>query len=207
MAAAEHIRVQGIRRGVASFLVIVAGLFLLAAPVLGALGPADTVKTGTEKVIQILRSMPKDHTRREAIRKVVDTYFDFKAMGRSALGPYWKEQSPEKQQEFTREFSEFLFNIYLTDVERYTNQKILYRELKSAEDRANVETVIVLGNGRRITINYRLALENGNWRAYDVLVEGVSLVENYRGQFRSILSKYSFENLLDRLRQRNAQRA
>jgi phospholipid transport system substrate-binding protein len=172
---------------------------------MSAENPEAVVKNGTHQVLQILRAYPQDTSaRREKIRDVVEGYFDFEAIGRLAVGPRWDRVPPEKQQEFTQEFSKLLFNTYVGDIERYAQRPITYSQRPISQGYVVVEA-LVRGENGEIPLEYHLHLTNGNWKAYDVSVSGTSLVMNYRYQFDSILANGSFDRLLMALRQKVAQ--
>jgi phospholipid transport system substrate-binding protein len=166
--------------------------------------PLDTVKTGTEKVLHILGEHAGNKQKRRAeIRMVVDEYFDFGEIAKRALGPHWQKQPPEKQREYVQAFSDFLFGVYINRIEKYTDEKITYETKEERGDHALVDAIVVGSQTGRIAIQYRLHHKDGSWRAYDVVIEGVGLVDNYRGQFSSILANNSFSDLLNRLKDSN----
>lgn len=184
---------------------IMAACLELSSPMaLAAPDPLQTVRTGTDKVLQILREHSgNDQKRRQMIRGVVNKYFDFDEMAKRALGPYWNEQSPQDQREFVKVFSQFLFNTYMARIKKYTDEKVEYKGHEVNGDYATVDAVVAGDRTGRIPIVYRLYLKDGHWRAYDVVIEGVGLINNYRSQFRSILSSESFDHLLKLLRKKN----
>ncbi len=166
--------------------------------------PLDVVKTGTDRVIKILKQHPRDtRAQREKIRAVVDKYFDFEGVSRLALGPQWDKQPREKQQEFSRDFSKLLFSKYIDSIEKYANQKITYKEKRVTPDHVVVEST-VMDQGGPVHIDYALHQKNGKWGVYDVDVEGMSLVVNYRSQFDQMLANGSFDNVLAMLKQQVA---
>jgi phospholipid transport system substrate-binding protein len=172
-----------------------------------ASSPLETVQTGTDKVLHTLKEHSGDsQKRREGIRKIVDDYFDFDEMARRSLGPHWNQQPPAKQQEFAQAFNKFLFNVYIDKIEKYTDEKITYKQGETKDNFAIVDALVVGNQSGQISLIYHLHLKDGNWKAYDVVIEGVGLVENYRSQFDSILSRGSFEDLLKQLREKNLQR-
>jgi phospholipid transport system substrate-binding protein len=188
------------------FVLAVCTCFLVSLAQAGS-SPLETVQTGTEKVLHTLKEHAADsQKRREEIRKIVDNYFDFDEMAKRSLGPQWNKQAPAKQQEFVQAFSKFLFNVYIDKIEKYTDEKITYKEKEIQGDFALVDALVVGNQSGQIPLTYHLHLKDGNWKAYDVVIEGVGLVENYRSQFDSILSKGSFEDLLKQLREKNLQR-
>lgn len=187
-------------------LVSVVCLCLWASHAIAAENPQVVVKTGTDKVLQLLKQYPENtQLRREKIRVAVNEYFDFNEIAKRALGPPWKEQPPEKRQEFTLYFSQLLFNTYIGRVEKYTNQKITYSQKQREGDYAVIEALVAGGQSGTIPIDYYLRLEDGDWKVYDVVIEGMGLVTNYRDQFNSILSRISFDDLLRQLKRKIAQ--
>lgn len=188
-----------------SFIVAVA-LSLPVNRAVAAPSPQEVVRTGTDQVLQILKERSRDRDgRRMAIRKVVNEYFDFDDMAKRSLGPPWKQQPPEKQQEFVQAFSQFLFNVYIRKIEKYTNEKLSYRAKQADGNSAVVEALVVGGQAGEVRINYRLHLTDGAWKVYDVEIEGIDLVQNYRSQFNAMLAQGSFESLLKQLREKNVE--
>ena len=187
------------------FLLLISPQFTFAAD----LKPIDIIKTGSQEVLQILRepqggSGLSFQQRRDKILSVVNQYFDFEEMAKRALGRPWKAQPPEKRQEFAQLFKQLLYNTYINRIEHYTgsNEQIFYDYQRVQGDLALVKTHILYQGSSNVSIDYRLQLEGGEWKVYDVVVEGMSFVENYRGQFASILANESFDSLLSRLRQK-----
>ncbi len=190
-------------------LILVICLCLWGSSVIAAENPQAVVQTGMDQILEILNQYPQDtRARREQIQRVVNGYFDFEAIARLSVGPRWQSLLPEKQQEFTLEFSKLLFNTYINTyvegIEKYAKQEITYNHRSINENYVVVEAV-VRDQGGGVSLDYYLHLRDGNWRVYDVAVKGMSLVSNYRGQFGSILTNNSFEHLLMMLRQKIAQ--
>jgi len=171
--------------------------------------PLNLIQSGSDRALEMLRSAqsgqaPSLRQRKAEILQIVDEYFNFHEMAKRALGRSWKNQSPEKQQEFVKLFKQLLFNTYINRVETYTgsNEKFSYDEERIEGDYALVKTRIMGYKNTDVQIDYRLRFQNGEWKAYDVVVEGISLVNNYRQQFDSILASGSFDALLDRMREK-----
>src|SRR5208337_1978504 len=116
--------------------------------------------------------------RREQIQAVVDGYFDFDAIARLAVGPQWKSLPPEKQQEFTMEFRKLLFNTYLGDIEKYANKKLTYNH-RTVDQGYIVVEALVRDQGGPVSLDYYFHLKDGNWKVYDIALDGMSLVANY----------------------------
>jgi phospholipid transport system substrate-binding protein len=194
------------KRPVSKMLIWVVCLCLWASHAIAAENPQGVIKTGTDKVLQLLKQYPENtQVRREKIRAAVNEYFDFDEIAKRALGPRWKKQPPEKQQEFTQCFSQLLFNIYIRRVEKYTNEKITYNQKQREGDYAVIEALVGGGQSGTIPVVYYLRLKDGDWKVYDVVIEGVGLVTNYRDQFNAILSRSSFDDLLRKLKEKIAQ--
>jgi phospholipid transport system substrate-binding protein len=190
---------------ISQMLILVVCICLWGSQAIADENPLNVVKTGTDQVIQILKQYPQDtQARREEIRAVVDKYFDYDGVSRLALGPQWNKQPPEKQQEFSREFSRLLFGKYIDSIEKYTNQKITYKEKQVTQDHVVVEST-VMDQGGPVHIDYALHLKDGKWGVYDVNVEGLSLVVNYRSQFDQMLANGSIDDILAMLKQQVAQ--
>ncbi|MHC1726800.1 MAG: phospholipid-binding protein MlaC [Syntrophobacteraceae bacterium] len=172
-------------------------------------GPMAVIQSGTERALKTLRETqrgegPTLRQRKGEILTIVDEYFNFEEMARRALGRPWKSQSPEKRNEFVGLFKQLLFNTYISRVEGYTgsNEKVFYDSEKLDGDYAVVTTHIIYQGNKNVVIDYRLRREGGLWKVYDVVVEGISFVENYRGQFSSILANESFDALLKKIREK-----
>lgn len=165
--------------------------------------PINTVRTGATQVLQILRTEPPSPQRREELKSLSNRYIDFAVMSRSALGSNWNRQPPQKQQEFIQVFSQFLFSRYISQIEEYKDVRIDYKEEQINGNTATVDTVAHTAQGESIPITYRLEHRDGAWKAYDILIEGVSLVNNYRSQFNSVLARSSFNDLLAKLQEKN----
>jgi len=186
-------------------------LFSETVPALASatVSPIEVIKSGTEQAMKILQQHPAGATpnlrsRRGEILNIVNKYFDFNEMAKRALGRPWKDQPPAKQQEFVKLFQNLLFNTYVDRVEGYTssNEKIVYQNQQVEGSYAIVRTMVMNYQNTNVSVDYRLNLENGQWKVYDVVIEGISLVNNYRSQFSSILSRNSFDQLLQMLREK-----
>jgi phospholipid transport system substrate-binding protein len=140
-------------------------------------------------------------TRWEKIGLVINDSFDFRSMSQSVLATNWKKASPEERQQFVVFFSQYLEDTYRTKIEAYTNQKVEYVGETIRGKKAVVETVIVTDN-TEIPINYKLKNNDGIWFAYDVVIEGISLVSNYRSTFAAIVKNDGMDGLLNDIQSR-----
>ena len=193
------------KRFISKTLILVVCLCLWGSQAIAAENPQTVVQNGTDQILKILTQYPQDtRDRREQIRAVVDGYFDFEGIASLAVGPLWKSVPPEKQQEFSLEFSKLLFNTYIGDIEKYVKQKLTYNH-RTVDQGYVVVEALVRHQGGPVSLAYYLHLKDGNWKVYDIAVDGISLVANYRSQFHSILANSSFDHLSMMLRQKIAQ--
>ena len=169
--------------------------------------PADRVRETVDKLLTILKDPrlkgeSKKTERREKLKEVINQRFDFTEMARRSLGPEWRRRSAEEQNEFVKLFADLLEQAYLEKIESYNGEKVRY--LKEREDNTNAEvsTKVVDNRGQEFSLDYRLHKVNGDWKVYDVVIEDISLVNNYRSQFNRVLAKGSFEELLTRLKEK-----
>jgi phospholipid transport system substrate-binding protein len=186
-------------------LVILVSWFLMVSQSFAAPRPRDVVQDGTGRVLEALAKYGgSQQARRQEVRRILDQHFDFREMAKRSLGPEWARQQPNKQEEFVRVYSQFMFNVYIDRVEKHTNEKITYEEQEVKGSYATVKAIVHAHDGDEILIVYRLQLVGDEWKAYDVIVEGIDLVNNYRAQFNAILARSSFDGLLKQLQEKNA---
>ncbi len=184
------------------FLLLVA----VAVPALAA-DPMEEVKQTTDKILSVvtnpaLKAPSKTEERERLIRHAVDERFDWEEMARRSLAIYWAKRTAEERKEFIRLFSDLVERTYMKKVEDYSGEKVLYEGENKEGDYASVRVKIVTKKGEDIPVEYRLKKEGEGWFVYDVSIEGVSLVNNYRVQFHSIISQSSYENLVKRLKEK-----
>lgn len=185
---------------------------IVAALVLGAAlhplhaGPAtDQVKGGTDQVLKILqdpalKGAEKMPERRKQLRVVVDQVFDWQETGKRALGRHWPPLKPEQRQEFSALFAELVERSYVSKIETYSGEKILYTGEQAEGDLATSKTKLVTKSGTEIPIDYRMQKAGDRWRVYDVLIEGVSLVGNYRTQFNRVIQQSGYDDLVKKMK-------
>jgi phospholipid transport system substrate-binding protein len=188
--------------------VVAVSVALLMAPAPSRAGePTEQVRGAIDRVLEILKkkdlqAKDKRAERRTLLREEISKAFDFDEMAKRSLGPTWRQRTPEERKEYVTLFRQVLENSYLGKVEAYQGEKIKYVKESVEEGRiATVETLIVTGKGQEIPLNYRMMKEKSEWRVYDVVIEEISLVNNYRSQFSGILQRSSFQDLLARLRE------
>ena len=188
----------------ASLLVTLAALLALAGAA-SAAGPTETVQTAVQRVfaddgtVQVKTGPPAEH--RAQIRQVAESLFDFREMARRSLGDRWESLSQADQGEFTRLFTNLIVASYMGKVELYAGEiRYLGERVDGAE--AAVQSQMVTPKGSQVNVEYRLNHPQDRWTVYDVSVDGVSLVGNYKTQFNHLLQRTSFADLLKILRQK-----
>jgi phospholipid transport system substrate-binding protein len=140
--------------------------------------------------------------RRAKIMEAIKVGFDFQEMSRRILGKTWNEISPAEQQRFTEQMIKLLENIYVGKLESYSGQQIDFLEERVKDRRAQVSTTID-NKGVKVPVHYILNLTDSRWMVYDINIEGVSLVNNYREQFKAILRKDKFAGLIKVIEEKN----
>jgi phospholipid transport system substrate-binding protein len=171
-------------------------------PPISQQGPLDLVQSCVSRARAIVQSQPDGEQRRAEIRELAATLFDFNEMTRRTLAQHWTERSPQEQEEFVRLFTDLLERSYLLRIGNYRLAKVTFQGESVEGSTARVRSRLVTERGAEVAMEYRLLGTGGRWAVYDVVVEGVSLLSNYRSQFNSLLRTYSFDMLLDRLRNR-----
>jgi phospholipid transport system substrate-binding protein len=171
--------------------------------------PTEKIKQTTEKILSILadpslKNPSNAEERRKLIRKAVDERFNWEEMAKRSLARYWAPRTDEEKKEFIRLFGELLERTYMSKVEGYSGEKVLYEGEKVDGDYATVKVKIITKKNVDIPVEYRMKKEGNDWLVYDISIEGVSLVNNYRTQFNSIITQSSYENLVKRLREKVA---
>lgn len=185
---------------------------LLVAPLqVYASGAKATVEAQINKMLAKMQQPAFKELSRDAklteIRKIINEVFDYKELSRRTLGREWKKFKPEQQSEFIDLFSKLLENVYADRILAYTHEKIQFgKETELKKGRVEVESYIITMDNTKVPLFYRMSNKSGQWRVYDVVIEGVSMIKNYRGQFRQILSKKKPEDLLQTLREKTKEK-
>jgi phospholipid transport system substrate-binding protein len=183
-------------------LPVVLGTLLLWNPSrVTAATPGDDVRQTVGQLLTILQNpelqgVAKSKERREKLREAIYPRFDFAEMAKRSLGSHWQRRTLQEQNEFVKVFTSLLESAYLDTIESYNGEKVRYLKEREDKDQAEVETKIVDNSGKEFSVNYRLHDAGGDWKVYDVLIENISLVNNYRSQFNRVIGKSSYEDLL-----------
>jgi phospholipid transport system substrate-binding protein len=167
--------------------------------------PTDQLRGQVDRVIQVLDNSSlkgKPAERRAAVRKIAGAIFDYEDTARRALGQHWNARTPQERQEFVQLFADLLDRAYFARIDQYQGEKVRFTGESVTGDEAIVKTTIVTTSGSEVPVEYRMHAANGQWRVYDVNIEGVSLVANYRTQFNKVVQTESYEALVAKLRTR-----
>jgi len=190
-------------------LIIVATMVVTGVAVQSvSAGEATEAMRGTiDEVLRILadkalKQPAKANDRRQLLEKVVGERFDYEEMSRRSLGASWANLSDKEKQEFVSLFQTLLVNTYADKIESYTGDGVQFLNERNEKEYAEVRTKVLTGK-TEIPLDYRLLNKGSGWRVYDVVVDGVSLVNNYRGQFSKILRNGSYADLVDQLRKKS----
>lgn len=188
------------------FAILALLLAPLASIAAAAEGPKAVVEATTDAVVRVLAdtSLPADDKRRR-IEDIVYARVDFDTLTRLVLARGWSQLNATQQAEFIQEFKRHLSVTYGRNVESYKNERVaIVEEREETRGDRTVKTKVVRGGGTDIQVDYRLRAKDGTWRIIDIIIEGVSLVSNYRSQFQEIMAQGGPERLLQLLREKNA---
>lgn len=179
-----------------------AGLLLFGMLALAVPSPREQVKQTVDQVLEVLRSKSlTGQPRRDTLSRLIRARFDFTIMSQRTLGKYWKEASPQEQARFVTLFSDLLEANYLGRIEAYSDETVNYLGERVDGDMAEVDTSIHSGN-IDIPTSYRLVLKNGQWFVYDVIIEDVSLIKNYRNSYGEIVRREGYAALFARMEEK-----
>jgi phospholipid transport system substrate-binding protein len=183
----------------------IAGLALLAGHTAHAGPPTDQLKGTIDRVLTTLqdpalRQPGKTEERRQKIRAIANEVFDWQEIGKRALARHWQARSPQEREEFSALFADLLERSYVGKIDSYSGEKILYEQETVDGDQATVRSKLLTKAGTQIPIDYRMQKVGDRWRVYDVLIENVSLVGNYRSQFNRIIQQSGYADLVQRLK-------
>jgi phospholipid transport system substrate-binding protein len=172
--------------------------------------PGEQVKATIDKVMEVLRDPAlqdpsKKTERREKLRQIILPRFDFGEMAKRALGSNWNRY-PDQQREFVTAFAQLLEETYADQIEAAKGDKIVYLNERSDKDYAEVATKVISPKGEETSMTYKLHPVESDWKVYDIVVENVSVVNNYRSQFNRVLSNSSLDELTKRIKEKRFQK-
>jgi len=179
---------------------------MIAAPVLAG-APTDRIKRITDRLIAIVSDPalmpPEKKTEREKmLRKAVDEMFDWEAFSQRALAKHWRKRTAEEKKEFIVLFGKLIERTYMDKTRQYSGEKAIFLKETIDGKYGVVEAKVVTKGNREVAVSYRVIHNGINWFVYDIQIEGISLVSNYRSQFNSIIMKSSYQELVKRLREK-----
>ena len=182
-------------------------VLLLAGREATAGAPTDQLRAQVDRVLKLLddaalKAPDKAKERRTAVRKVADEIFDFGETAKRSLGRHWAARTHEERDEFVKLFGDLLERSYISKIELYGGEKIQYVGDKIEGDTAIVQSKLLTKTGSEVPIEYRMLKKGERWLVYDVVIEGVSLVANYRTQFNKIIQTSSFQDLVKKMKTR-----
>jgi len=185
-------------------------LTLAVGPAAWAGPPSDQLRVQIDHVLKVfadpeLQKDGKAQARRVAIRKIASDIFDFTEISKRSLGRHWQARTPAEQAEFVGLLADLLERTYVSKIEGYTGEKVAFVGEALDSGVATVRTKIVTKQGTEIPVDYRMYQAGNRWLTYDVSVEGISLVANYRTQFNAVIQKNSYQELVKTMRAKQAE--
>jgi phospholipid transport system substrate-binding protein len=188
-----------------SLLLLAVGLLLLPCSAVEAGAPTEQLKASIDQIIRLLEDpalKPESKTkeRRAAVREVANQVFDFEETAKRALGAHWRSLGEKDRQEFVSLFADLLERSYISKIERYSGEKVAYAGDAIDGDLATVKTRFTTKQGTDVPVEYRALRRGDRWMVYDVNVEGISLVNNYRTQFNKIIQTSSYQELVAKMK-------
>lgn len=194
-----------------ALIALAAVLALVVARDAAAGVPTDQLRGSIDLVLKIvtdpeLKKEARTVERRTRIRAVVNQIFDFTEISQRSLGRHWQTRTPAEREQFVALFGDLLENAYITKIESYAGEKIQYPGDVIDGDLAVVKTRIVTKQETEIPIDYRMFLNGGRWAVYDVSIEGISLIGNYRTQFNAVIQRSGFPDLVAKLKTKQDER-
>ena len=184
-------------------LTTAAAAMLLLAALQAWAGPTDQLREYTDQVIKVLDDPAlARQDRRAAVRKIAHEAFDVTETAKRVLARHWQARTPAEREEFTQLFADLMESTYIARIDEYGSEKIRYTGEKIEGDTAIVQTRVLTKKGTEAPVDARMMRRGDKWYIYDVMIEGVSLVNNYRTQFDRIIRSSSYAELVKRLRDR-----
>ena len=191
----------------AAFIAVAIFALVGTANFVQAATPREEIQSSVEKVLAILKdpSLKPEGKRQERItqlRQVIFPKFDFNEMARRSLGADWQKRTPEQQKEFVKLFTDLIEASYVNNLDSYNGEKVAFTGDKQDGEYAQVDTKITSNKGDDSTVSYKLRQSDGSWKIYDVVIENISIVNNYRSQFNRVIARSSFDDLLRQMREK-----
>jgi phospholipid transport system substrate-binding protein len=182
-------------------------MFFHWLPSISAAEPMAEIRSAVDRAMRILNdaelmSKDKKQERVNRLREIVDPLFDFEEMAKLVLGLHWGRRTPAEQRDFVALFRKLLEKIYADRSDSYDGEKIIVSREAVDKDHAQVDSRVINRQGEEFSVVYRLRQTDGKWKVYDVVVEDISIVKNYRSQFHRVITKFSYEELVKRIKEK-----
>ena len=171
--------------------------------------PTETVRDYTDAVVRVLedpalKAEDRRAERRAAVRKIAIDIFDVQETARRALGHHWQQRTPQEREEFVQLFADLLERTYISKIDLFGGERLKFTDEKVDGEHAVVRAKIISKEGTEVPVEARMLNRTGRWQIYDIVIENISLVGNYRSQFDRIIRSSSYAELAKRLRMQNA---
>jgi phospholipid transport system substrate-binding protein len=186
-------------------LVPALALAVALAPPAAASSPTDQLRGQVDRVIKTLedpqlKRAGKTAERRKAVRRLAEQIFDFGETAKRSLGRHWQARTPAEREEFVQLFTDLLERSYISKIELFNGERVTYVGETVDGDIATVRTRIITKQNTEVPVDYRMLKRGDRWLAYDVIIEGVSLIANYRTQFNKIIQTSSYQELIKKMK-------
>lgn len=183
--------------------------FVFGSSILFAGDPGKLIMETVDKGLVVLKEPSlkgndKVNELRQKLWEAISPIFNFEEMSKRALGQHWKKRSDEEKKEFVGLFTNILKDAYIGKTDAYSGEKVILMKERVDKEYATVQTKFILNTGSEVVVDYNMLNNSGEWKIYDVIIEGVSLVNNYRSQFNSILIKSTYNELVQRIKEKKA---
>lgn len=196
------------RSKIVLLVMIIVTCFSLTAAAAPSNTPKESVKATVEAVLDVLRdkylSAPdKKEERRNKIRMLINDRFAFQEMSRRSLSTHWKDRTQEESKEFVSIFSDLLVASYISKIEAYTDEKVIYgKEVLKGKGKYGVVSTTIISKDVDIPIDYKTIFKDDKWQVYDVVVEGVSFISTYNSQYNEIIVRESYAGLIKKMKEK-----
>jgi len=183
--------------------------FVFGSSILFAGDPGKLVMDTIDKGLVVLKEPSlkgndKVNERRQKLWETISHIFNFEEMSKRALGQHWKKRNDEEKKEFVGLFTNILKDAYIGKTDAYSGEKVILMKERVDKEYATVQAKFILNTDSEVVVDYNMLNNSGEWKIYDVIIEGVSLVNNYRSQFNSILIKSTYNELVQRIKEKKA---
>jgi len=183
--------------------------FVFGNSILFAGDPGKIVMDTIDKGLVVLKEPSlkgndKVNERRQKLWETISPIFNFEEMSKRALGQHWKKRNDEEKKEFVGLFTNILKDAYIGKTDAYSGEKVILMKERVDKEYATVQAKFILNTDSEVVVDYNMLNNSGEWKIYDVIIEGVSLVNNYRSQFNSILIKSTYNELVKRIKEKKA---